>query len=174
MLFVFDLDFTLWDCGGTWCDCTHPPYRKENGKVLDRSGRHIVLYPDVAAILNTLTRQGHQLAAASRTHEPSWADQLLKLLEVDHLFQYKEIYPGPKLPHFRSLKKRSGLAYENMVFFDDEERNIADIGPLGVRAVYVRMGLDWSHVKPFLKAGHKPVSLKSPVEESSDRKNYES
>ena len=131
MLFVLDLDFTLWDCGGTWCDCTQPPYRVDRGRVLDRSGRHIALYPDVPEILQTLIDREHQLAAASRTHEPAWARQLLTLLEVDPLFHYKEIYPGPKHPHFRSLKERSGLAYEDMVFFDDEERNIEDISALG-------------------------------------------
>ena len=26
MLLVFDLDFTLWDAGGTWCDQTKPPF----------------------------------------------------------------------------------------------------------------------------------------------------
>ena len=150
MLFVFDLDFTLWDCGGTWCDCTHPPYRVGQGRVLDSSNRHIRLYPDVLTILQTIQAQGHDLAAASRTHEPDWAGQLLKLLEVDHYFKFKEIYPGPKTPHFQNLKKKSGMDFEEMVFFDDEERNIEDIRQLGVSAVSVYRGVNRDHVSPFL------------------------
>ncbi len=151
MLFVFDLDFTLWDCGGTWCDCTDPPFRVKNDSVLDSCERHISLYPDVRSILETLTDAGHHLAAASRTHEPAWAGQLLRLLEVESFFKYLEIFPGPKLPHFRNLKKRSGFAYEQMVFFDDEQRNIDDVSMLGVQAVYVERGVHWTDVDPFLK-----------------------
>lgn len=40
-LIVFDLDFTLWNAGGTWCDHTFPPYRKENNRVIDSQGNII-------------------------------------------------------------------------------------------------------------------------------------
>ena len=41
-LVVFDLDFTLWDCGGTWCDCLSPPFMVRDQRILDRTGRWIV------------------------------------------------------------------------------------------------------------------------------------
>lgn len=31
-----------------------------------------------------------------------------------------EIYPGSKEPHFQSLRKKTGVAFEEMIFFDDE------------------------------------------------------
>ena len=34
-------------------------------------------------------------------------------------YRLKEIYPGEKTQHFRSLHEKSGLAYEDMLFFDD-------------------------------------------------------
>ena len=46
-VFVFDLDFTLWDAGGGWCDTTNPPYFWKNGKLYDQSNDWIRLYPDV-------------------------------------------------------------------------------------------------------------------------------
>ncbi|MCB1124156.1 MAG: magnesium-dependent phosphatase-1, partial [Verrucomicrobiae bacterium] len=49
---VFDLDFTLWDCGGTWCDCLWPPFRKAGSRVLDAHDSHVRLYPDVQEILD--------------------------------------------------------------------------------------------------------------------------
>ncbi|MBN2659622.1 MAG: magnesium-dependent phosphatase-1 [Spirochaetales bacterium] len=150
MLFVFDLDFTLWDCGGTWCDCTTPPYRKDGESVLDSSGRLIYLYPDVPDILEKVKTAGHKLAAASRTHEPDWARELLHLLGISDLFDWKEIYPGPKIPHFKSLQQKSGIPFGQMFFFDDELRNIRDISRLGVHSVLVENGLSQSQVSQFL------------------------
>lgn len=35
------------------------------------------------------------------------------------------------------FKKASGIDFEDMLFFDDEMRNIRDISKLGVTAIYV-------------------------------------
>ena len=33
MLLVLDLDFMLWDAGGTWCDQTIPPFKKIDSNI---------------------------------------------------------------------------------------------------------------------------------------------
>ena len=81
MLVVFDLDFTLWDCGGTWCDHTNPPYYKHNGIILDDDERKIRLYPEVRIILDKLSKQKIPLGVASRTGAPDWADELMVAYE---------------------------------------------------------------------------------------------
>ncbi|MBS2099471.1 magnesium-dependent phosphatase-1 [Carboxylicivirga linearis] len=140
-LVVFDLDFTLWDAGGTWCDCTNPPYKRVNNHVVDSYGSEIVLYPDVRSILDDLKERNITMALASRTSSPSWARQLLKLLDIENYFTYQEIYPSSKIAHFNQLQKDSGIPFERMVFFDDEMRNIHDVGSLGVQAVLVDDGV---------------------------------
>ncbi len=142
MLVVFDLDFTLWDAGGTWCDCTHPPYKKVNQHVEDAFGREIKLYPEVKMILQNLKNQNIKMALASRTEAPSWARQLLSLFEIEHYFDYQEIYPGSKIKHFNQLQKSTGLPYVKMVFFDDEMCNIKEVRGIGVHAVYVDEGVN--------------------------------
>ncbi|MEC7448538.1 MAG: magnesium-dependent phosphatase-1, partial [Planctomycetota bacterium] len=102
-LVVFDLDFTLWDCGGTWCDCLTPPFSRSDGQVRDATGREIHLYKDVHRILDTCDQGGLLMALASRTEEPSWARELLALLGIDHRFAFSEIYPSSKLRHFDAL-----------------------------------------------------------------------
>ncbi len=150
-LIVFDLDFTLWNAGGTWCDHTNPPYRKVNGHVEDSYGSHIVLYPEVRDIINDLSEQGILMALASRTGAPSWAKKLLNLFEIDHFFKYQEIYPGSKTAHFSQLKRQTGISYSNMAFFDDEMRNIQEVGALGVHAVFVDDGVNSLLVDEALK-----------------------
>ena len=141
MLLVFDLDFTLWNAGGTWCDHTTPPYRKRDDHILDRAGRKIRLYSDVPGILNALNKKGVILALASRTHSPAVAIELLELFEVRRYFQYEEIYPGSKIQHFESLHKTTRIPYNEMFFFDDEYRNVAELGKLGVHSSLVDEGL---------------------------------
>ena len=98
-LFVFDLDFTIWNAGGTWCDSTHPPFVWKEGKLKDQENRWIYLYPEVKEILAELKAEGYMIAVASRTNAPTIAKQLLHMFEIDHYFDAREIYPGSKLTH---------------------------------------------------------------------------
>ncbi len=149
-IFVFDLDFTLWDAGGTWCDATNPPYFWENEKLFDQSRRWIHLYPDVLPILNELKDKGKLIVAASRTFEPNWAQDLLYLFDIDKFFNLKEIYPDSKVIHFKKIQQFFELPFSEMVFFDDEYRNIEAVSRLGVKAELVRKGITFNHLKDYL------------------------
>ena len=142
-LVVFDLDFTLWDCGGLWIDCTSPPFHLDDeGRVRDRQDRHFRLYPEVPGILDQLEAAGCLLGLASRTEQPAWAREVLDLMGIRQRFQFEEIYPGSKVRHFEALRSRSGLDFSAMLFFDDEHRNIVEVGDLGVAAVHVSRGMN--------------------------------
>ncbi|QEF99150.1 Acid Phosphatase [Stieleria maiorica] len=140
-LIVFDLDFTLWDCGGTWCDCLSPPFQIRRGRIVDRSGRHVRFYTGVISILDHCDEQRIPTALASRTEQPEWAKELLRLLEATHRFAFSEIYPSSKLKHFAALHRTTGIEFESMLFFDDEMRNIREVSQLGVTSVMVDDGL---------------------------------
>lgn len=147
MLIVFDLDFTLWDAGGTWCDHTLPPYHRHNGWIMDAEGRRIELYPDVRSILSSIRGKGLPMALASRTHSPSIASRLLDMLGISEYFEFRQIYPGSKIRHFEMLKKETGQRYESMIFFDDEYRNVQEVSGLGVQTCLVGEGLTWHEIE---------------------------
>jgi len=141
-LVVFDLDLTLWECGtATWCDCLSPPFQRQGDRLFDERGNEIQLYHDVFAILDRLDGLSIPMALASRTHEPGWARELLQLFEIEHRFQFAQIYPEAKFRHFNSLRDDSGVEFEQMLFFDDEQRNIRDINELGVTCIHVTDGM---------------------------------
>ena len=148
---VFDLDFTLWDCGGVWCDCTNPPYYKMNGHIIDSSDRIISLYPDVKDILKELHKKGFEMALASRTSEPGWAKELLELFEISDYFRMQEIYPSSKTRHFNRLYQKTGIPFEKMYFLDDEYRNIEEVSGLGVNCLHVKNGVSRNEVFHFLR-----------------------
>lgn len=93
-------------------------------------------YPEALEILEHWS-QRCEIAVASRTGYPQGAESLLKLFGFDKYIKYKEIYPGCKHTHFNRLKKQSAFEMSEMLFFDDEPRNIRDLRQLGVESVLV-------------------------------------
>ncbi|KAJ3556165.1 hypothetical protein NP233_g12041 [Leucocoprinus birnbaumii] len=110
-LVAFDLDYTLWDL---WID-THvrgPLHRNgsKTNEVLDRAYQalRLLLVP------------------------PQPGDKKLKdAIPAIEFFHQLEIYPGSKLTHFKKLHKKTGIPYNQMLFFDDEYRN-KEVESLGV------------------------------------------
>src|SRR4051812_16428593 len=56
------------------------------------------------------------------------------------VFDYLQIYPGSKTMHFGRINRDSGIAYDEMLFFDDESRN-KNVEVLGVVMWLVRDGV---------------------------------
>lgn len=148
-IIVFDLDYTLWPF---WVD-THvtPPFKKKANDIVDSHGQIIQHYKEVPDVLKYLHEEGYELGVASRTSEIQGAKQLLNLFNWNKYFKYKEIYPGCKINHFSKIQKASGTDYKDMVFFDDEHRNIVDVGKLGVTCIIIKNGVNQTLVESVLK-----------------------
>lgn len=142
-LVVFDLDFTVWDAGGVWCDCLSPPFHRTGDRVFDANGDEVVIYSDIFKAFDFIDELGVPIAAASRTNQPGWARDLLSLHGLADRFRWSEIYPSSKVAHFRELASASQASYSEMLFFDDEMRNIDEVGALGVHSIHVADGFRW-------------------------------
>ncbi|KAL4451416.1 hypothetical protein ABPG77_009488 [Micractinium sp. CCAP 211/92] len=153
-LIAFDLDATLWYPEMYMLD--GPPFkpgRCPHGRpgVIDRSGNAVGLIGDSWSILHELHSDKKwadtEIAYVSRTDMPKWAAQCLSMLKLDSgvslhdLAHHHEIYPGSKRTHFRRIHERTGIPYEEMLFFDDMHWNIEDCSGLGVCSVYAPRGL---------------------------------
>jgi magnesium-dependent phosphatase 1 len=112
-------------------------------------GESFTFYRDVPSILFAAKSLSPPLllGAASRTHTPDLAHTLLKQLTIKptgkralEYFDYMQIFPGDKKQHFSKINKSSGVAYEEMLFFDDEVRN-KNVESLGVVMCLVRDGV---------------------------------
>ncbi|RDA83671.1 hypothetical protein CP532_0045 [Ophiocordyceps camponoti-leonardi (nom. inval.)] len=172
-IIVFDLDYTLWPF---WVD-THvtPPLRPnaQHSAATDRTGEQLAFYEDVPAMLDQLRRSDVRLGVASRTSAPHLARELLTMLHLppaaaaveeeagggggdakprralDIFDGGLEIYPSSKIRHMEAIKARTGIAFEDILFFDDESRN-RDTERLGVTMWLVRDGMTWDELQKGL------------------------
>lgn len=152
-----------------------------------RWGESFAFYPAVSSILYSARTLNIPLGIASRTHAPELARDMLKALHViptfsdnpaardarrsiralDY-FDYTQIFPGSKTQHFTRIHQASNIAYEDMLFFDDEARNRNVQNELGVTFYLIRDGMtreeidrgvwDWRK-KLGIKPGDQPVPL---------------
>ncbi|XP_018323154.1 magnesium-dependent phosphatase 1 isoform X2 [Agrilus planipennis] len=148
-LIAFDLDYTLWPFRVD----THltPPFTKgAQDNIVDAVGARVSCYPEVPQVLKQLFEDDYTLAAASRTGEKHGAFQLLDLFGWNEYFSYKEIYPSSKVKHFNQFRKQSGIEFDEMLFFDDDCRNIAALERIGVVSVLVKNGVNTNVIEEGL------------------------
>ncbi|KAG5953090.1 hypothetical protein E4U53_006957 [Claviceps sorghi] len=189
-LIVFDLDYTLWPF---WVD-THvsPPLKPSPTRTAatDKSGEDFAFYADVPRILQLLPRAVGRdsptstplkLGIASRTSAPQLARDLLKMLHLPPLDEGDkprraldafdgpmEIYPSSKIRHFEAIQKKTGVRFEDMLFFDDERRN-AETERLGVTMWLVTDGLSWAEVERGVEEWRRRRGLRARAEGSVSR-----
>jgi magnesium-dependent phosphatase 1 len=149
---VFDLDGCLWapDMYMLWGGGA-PFTKNEDGSLTDKIGQRVCMLGAVPEVLLELkTDQAWQetvVAVASCTDEPSWADECLRLFDVGGGHSIKdcidreEIYKANKQRHLKTLSETLGIALEDMLFFDNEWGNIADVSSIGVSCAYVPDGV---------------------------------
>jgi len=149
-VFILDLDFTLWNAGDTWCSETNPPYIWIKDKLFDQDNRWIRLYSETIPVLEILRQEQKIIAVASRTNRPEWAKNLLNIFNINHFFDQKEIYPGNKVTHLKKIRSHFGYPYKQMVFFDDEQRNIEEARDLGIISIKIDNGISIKDIKKSL------------------------
>ncbi|CAO2815780.1 unnamed protein product [Amaranthus hypochondriacus] len=127
-LVIFDLDYTLWPF---YCECRS---KKEMPS----------LYPHVKGILYALKDKGIDVAVASRSPTPDIANAFLDKLGLRSMFVTQEIFSSwtHKTEHFQRIHRRTRIPYTDMLFFDDEDRNIKAVKNMGVTSILVENGVN--------------------------------
>lgn len=154
-LIVFDLDHTLWPFGvdqfvfkppyhRRYANLTRPSANSNDHKaaplfkVFDSEQKEMQPFPGVPETLRLVSEQLRvPMAVASRTEYPVGANSLIDLFGWQTLFRYRQIYPGSKVAHFAQFKAEASVTYDQMLFFDDETRNVDDVSRLGVTCILV-------------------------------------
>lgn len=159
-IFVFDLDYTIWpfDCEK---DVFAPFYRNPQG-VFDSQQHWANPYYDVPAIISTLYNAGIPVAYLSRNPSHESVEQLLRAIVMPTLDGKRSLWDAMpnrnyfhaystlgankgKNPHFAALRELTGVAFEDMLFFDDLPQNIYYARKQGTTSIVLnlRRGLTW-------------------------------
>lgn len=103
------------------------------------------------------------VAVASCTDEPSWADECLSKFVVNEdgvtlkdIVTVEEIHKGSKSGHLKNISNQTGIALEDMMFFDNERGNCETVAKLGVTVVFCPKGVtkaDWDLIENFPQPG---------------------
>jgi len=169
---VFDLDACCWS-PDLYLMSGSPPfeYNKKTEVVTNSANEKITLCPGVAETWNEIMTnpefQKTSIAIASRCWYYDWAIKLLNLYEVEpgkkmmDCCKYMEIYDRNKKNHFKSIKAKSGVEFEDMLFFDDMRDNINDAKSLGVVSVLCSDGFSRRKWKEGLMLFEKSKSKKN-------------
>jgi magnesium-dependent phosphatase 1 len=181
-LVVFDLDDTLWI--GDIDMTSGPPFRTDGRglPVLAKNGGHgdkIVPCADVPEIMDWLEAQGIKVAISTHTFKPNWAEEVLGLLETASGTKYSDLLVCPvgsdvqrkcKDVHMQAISTTTGIACDDMVFFDDKDHNVKDVQRVGVVGRMVTSdGLTWDKFLECLrsfeekKGGGSGVSAPQPI-----------
>ena len=128
-----------------------PFTKNKDGSLRDKIGQRVVMLGAVPEVLLDLKInsdwQDTVVGVASCTDEPSWADECLRLFDVGgghsikDCIEIEEIYKANKRRHLQSISEKTGIALEDMLFFDNEWGNIADVSSIGVSCAYVPDGV---------------------------------
>lgn len=156
---VFDLDDTLW---AGEVDCTGGPPFSRHGKlrhtIFCQRRRPVTLFHDVPDIFDELTDHGIGIAYASRTWEPEWAKDALRLFTCgkQRVVDMWTVATGhswgdcSKTSHLSEISRQLALPFSSMVFLDNETRNIRDVAPLGATCGFCPDGLSWEVLRETL------------------------
>ncbi|KAL6659739.1 hypothetical protein ACP70R_002568 [Stipagrostis hirtigluma subsp. patula] len=101
------------------------------------------LYPQARGILKALKEKGVEMAIASRASRRGVAKTFMEKLGIHFMFGAQEIFYtwSPKGDHFQNIRRKTGVPYQSMLFFDDEIRNVIATTKLGVCCVRVEEGI---------------------------------
>jgi magnesium-dependent phosphatase 1 len=156
---VFDLDGCLWRPEMyelLWDGHASPfePFEPTDlTKLKSKLGTVVTLIGDVAEILDELYTdpewENVDLGISSRTDEPTWARELLQKFTLPRSkVSLETVFTGPweiahdqKTRHFERISQATGVALENMLFFDNEAGNCRTVSKLGVSVCYCPNGV---------------------------------
>ncbi|KAI1414781.1 magnesium-dependent phosphatase-1 [Hypoxylon sp. FL1857] len=102
-----------------------------------------LLVPPVSSVLDESSLEG--LGEKSKKDKAGKPRKAIEFFDAG-----LEIYPSSKIRHFETLGKRTGIPYNEMLFFDDESRN-RDTESLGVTMWLVRDGVTWNEIVDGIK-----------------------
>ncbi|KAI3752929.1 hypothetical protein L2E82_24971 [Cichorium intybus] len=111
------------------------------------------MYPHAKGILNALKEKEVDMAIASRSPTRDIAVNFVDKLGIKSMFVAQEIFSSwtHKTEHFKKIQQKTQVPFNQMLFFDDENRNIEAVSKMGVTSILVNNGVTIEAFRQGLK-----------------------
>lgn len=198
-LIALDLDHTLWPFTADYRSAIPPYTKKEDGvygftksQEGERFEEKINLFPDVPSILGEIYDSGIPIAYTSRNFQTDSVRSLLTLFTINSASEnismidcirgnpvYFQVFMtrNAKTDHFTNIMSSSNIEPKDILFFDDESKNIESSTKLGICSIllnritgltkdeFVRGITEWRRLHALVPV---PVPAPAPVPESKN------
>ena len=150
---IFDLDGCLWypDMYMLWGGGAPFSKAAAGTDLTDVRGAKVRMIGAVPEVLRELKTDpawiNTVVGVASCTDEPEWAQECMQKFDIGSgycikdVMQIEEIHKGNKQGHLRNIAEQTGLAFEEVLFFDNERDNCLDVAQLGCTVAWVPEGV---------------------------------
>ena len=152
MIYIFDLDLTLWDTYNKhnepiWAKQLLWPMKHEGDIVTDDVGSTCVLRKGVREYIKFLYDEGHDIGFVSAGRHWDFADKIqpsVFLLKHFHLYEY---FGNIRILEYKTMNKSEAIKHitDKIVFYDDSPKVLKELEVLNnVIAVDSSNIKDWS------------------------------
>ncbi len=140
IIFAFELDNTLWECGEERHDTLEGPFEKKSvidGLIKDRSGKKLYPYPEIKTILSQIKDSEYSIVFMATTGNPRCTQELMKITEIDHFPDITIFSEESKIDQVKKLITDTSSVPEDIIYFDSSRENTHQVKPMGINTFLI-------------------------------------
>lgn len=140
IIFAFELDNTLWECGGERHDKLEAPFEKKSvigGLIKDKMGKRLYPYPEIKTILSQIKDSGYTIAFMATTGKPECTRQLMEITEIDHFPDISIFNEDNKKDQINMLMAETGSTPGEILYFDSSRENTRQLKPMDINTFLI-------------------------------------
>lgn len=161
VFFLFELDFTLWDCGDIPHSRLHLPLQKNMHMVKDQAGKLVNASQDIFRIMDELKEAGYGIGYLASSPIPECTEKLLSYLGLEP-YPDKVIFTDQnRKDQFKAFMEETGATADKMIYFDSSRENVEIAKSLNIISFLIpNEGLTYDTYKLALKTASMKTDLK--------------
>ncbi|MFW5820160.1 MAG: magnesium-dependent phosphatase-1 [Bacteroidota bacterium] len=140
IIFAFELDNTLWECGKERHDKLEEPFEKKSvisGLIKDKSGKTLYPYPEIKTILSQIKDCDYTIVFMATTGNPQCTKKLMEITEIDHFPDFTIFSEESKANQINKLLNDTDSDAESIVYFDTSRENAHQARSMGVNTFLI-------------------------------------
>jgi len=137
IIFIFELDFTLWDCEEVRHDKLKQPFKKKGLAIVDTNEKKLSPFPEIIKILDQIKNSNYGIVFTSSTKIPECTRTLLKLSGIEKYPDITIFNSDSKNDQVGSLMAQTDIPANKIIYFDSNPDNIEQVKPYGINTFLI-------------------------------------